>query len=119
MSARERFDASSNQQETVSGRAMSRWMYFAPVIALVAASAVIGLSLGRKAANPDEGAVIARIAALYVSEAAGAARPTDCAARPAASDVLWLVVTCGPPNGTGVYEYFIDPFGEVAHQNTP
>lgn len=98
---------------------MSRWMYYAPMIALVVASAVIGLLLGRKAANPDEGAVIERIAALYVSEAAGAARLTDCAARPAASDVLWLVVTCGPPNGTRVYEYFIDPFGEVEHQNTP
>ena len=100
---------------------MPRWLYFAPMIALVAASAVLGLSLGRKAANPSEAAVIARIAARYVAEAAGTAQISDCAARPATSEALWLVITCTPPGGgeNAAFEYFIDRFGVLEHRNAP
>ncbi|WP_113912595.1 hypothetical protein [Roseovarius dicentrarchi] len=93
---------------------MPRWMFFAPVIAMIAATAVIGLSLGRKALRGTETDVIVQIAARYVAEMGGAARPVDCTARPAVSDGLWLVVSCAPP-GQGGREYFIDRFGAVRH----
>ncbi len=93
---------------------MPRWMFFAPVIALVMAAGVIGLSLGRKALRGTETDVIVKIAARYVAEVGGRARPTDCTARPAASDGLWLVVSCAVP-GQGGQEYFIDRFGAVRH----
>ncbi|MCQ0092611.1 hypothetical protein [Roseovarius sp. M141] len=91
---------------------MPRWMFFVPVIALIAASAVIGLSLGRKAVRGAETDVIVQIAARYVAETGGTARPTDCTARPAVSEGLWLVITCAAP-GRGGQEYFIDHFGAV------
>ena len=93
---------------------MPPWMFFLPVIALVAATAVIGLSLGRKAVRGAETDVIVQIAARYVAQAGGNARPTDCTARPAASQGLWLVITCAAPGREG-QEYFIDSFGGVQH----
>ncbi len=99
---------------------MPRWMFFAPLIGLVAATAVIGLSLGRKAATTTETDVIEQIAAMYVTEAGPGAAITDCTARPATSDVLWLVVTCTPPGlGRGAFEYFIDRFGGLEHRIAP
>ncbi|MDO5757431.1 MAG: hypothetical protein Q4P24_07935 [Rhodobacterales bacterium] len=91
---------------------MPRWMFFAPMIALVGASAVIGLSLGRKAMRGNETDVIVQVAARYVAEAGRGALLTDCTARPATSRDLWLVVTCIRPGGQG-REYFIDRFGGV------
>ncbi len=93
---------------------MPRWMFFLPIIALVAASAVIGLSLGRKVALGTETDVIERVAARYVAETGGDAQPTDCTAHPAVSEGLWLVITCAAP-GRGGREYFIDRFGAVRH----
>ncbi|WP_138933678.1 hypothetical protein [Roseovarius arcticus] len=98
---------------------MPRWIFFAPVIGLIAATAVIGLSLGRKAALTTETATIERMAARYVAEAGGAARITDCTARPAVSSQLWLVVTCTPPGGLGAFEYFVDRFGTLKHSSAP
>ncbi|PVA12096.1 hypothetical protein DC366_02795 [Pelagivirga sediminicola] len=103
-----------DRHDTAAGRRGARWLFYVPVIALVAASAVIGLSLGRKAARTDETDMISQIAARYVAEAGGAARVTDCTARPATSQVLWLVVTCMAPGREG-REYFIDRFGAVRH----
>ncbi len=85
-----------------------------PVIALVAAAGIIGLSLGRKALRGTETDVIVQTAARYVAEAGGNARVTDCTARPAVSKGLWLVVSCAAP-AHGGQEYFIDRFGEVRH----
>ena len=96
---------------------MPRWMLFAPMIALVAASAAIGLSLGRKAMRGSETDVIIKVVARYIAEAGGGARPTDCTARPATSRNLWLVVSCIRPDGQG-REYFIDRFGGVRHVDT-
>lgn len=81
-----------------------------PLVALVAALTVLGLSMGRKVALTTESDVIEKVAALYVEEG-GAAR-SDCHARPARSEALWLVVTCAR-EGTSI-EYFIDRFGRVA-----
>lgn len=98
---------------------MPRWIFFAPLIGLIAATAVIGLSLGRRAALTTETEVIERIAGRYVVDAGGAARMTDCTARPAVSAQLWLVVTCMPPDASVAYEYFIDSFGALEHFSTP
>lgn len=91
---------------------MPRWMFFAPLMALIAASAVVGLSLGRKAARSSETEVIAQIAARHARETGGQA--SDCAARPATSAELWLVVSCVSKGGAGRV-YFIDHFGAVEH----
>lgn len=94
---------------------MPRWMFFGPLIALVAAVAVIGLSMGRKSAlRSDETAVITRVAMRYVSEAGPEASETDCTARLATAEALWLVVSCTPEGRTGRI-YYIDRFGAVAY----
>jgi len=85
-------------------------MIFAPVLAIVAAVSVLGLSMGRKTALTTESQVIEKVATIYVEEG-GMAR-TDCHARPARSSELWLVVTC-TREGAGA-EYFIDHYGRVA-----
>jgi len=87
-----------------------RWMIFVPLMGLAAALVALGLSLGRKAALSSESEVIEAVADRYVEEG-GMAR-SDCHARPAASEGLWLVVTCARA-GVG-FEYFIDRFGRVA-----
>ena len=93
---------------------MSRsWVLFLPLVALVAAVTVLGLSMGRKAALTTESEVIEAVAERYLDEG-GAAR-SDCRARPAVSDGLWLVVTCAR-DGVGI-EYFIDRFGRVADRS--
>ena len=55
--------------------------------------------------------VIDRVAARYVAETGAAA--TDCAARPAVSAGLWLVVACAG------HEYFVDSFGRVVDVARP
>ncbi len=93
---------------------MSRsWVLFLPLVALVAAVTVLGLSMGRKAALTTESEVIEAVAARYLDEG-GTAR-SDCRARPAVSEGLWLVVTC-ESDGVG-FEYFIDRFGRVADRS--
>lgn len=98
---------------------MPRWIFFAPMIGLIAAAAVIGLSLGRKAATSTETIVIERVAARYLMDAGGEARITDCTARPAVSEQLWLVVACTPPGGTEAFEYFVDRFGALEDRGVP
>ncbi|SEK99654.1 hypothetical protein [Roseovarius nanhaiticus] len=94
---------------------MPRWMFFGPLIALVAAVAVIGLSMGRKSAlRSDETAVITRVAMRYVREAGPGASETDCTARLATAEALWLVVSCTPDGRTGRI-YYVDRFGAVAY----
>lgn len=92
---------------------MPRWMFFAPLIGLIAAAAVIGLSLGRRAADMTEAEVMSRVAARYVAEAGPGAASHDCAARLATSDKLWMVVSCAGR------DYFIDRFGKVADVGVP
>lgn len=101
------------------GEGMPRWMLFLPLIALVGAVAVIGLSLGRKAVlRSDETAVITRVADRYADEAGPRAAETDCTARLATDEALWLVVTCAP-GGRAAWIYYIDRFGAVAHVARP
>lgn len=92
---------------------MSRRLFFLPVVALIAAVAGIGLMLGGRAALTTETEVIEQVAARYLAEAGAGAARSDCAARPAASADLWLVVICGR------FEYFVDAYGRLAHVNTP
>lgn len=84
-----------------------------PLVALIAVVAGIGLLLGGRAVTTTETQAIERMAALYLDEAGRGAQRSDCAARPAASADLWLVVTCGG------YEYFVDAYGRLAHRNRP
>lgn len=84
---------------------------FAPVAALVVGAGVLGWMLGARSMTQGETEVINRMAALYVEEGG---RATDCAARPAASDGLWLVVRCGCKGG--MREFFVDDFGRLAHR---
>ncbi|MFD0857724.1 hypothetical protein [Roseovarius aquimarinus] len=94
---------------------MPRWAIFLPLVGLVAATVVIGLSMGRKAAlRSDETEVITRIALQYVEEEGEGAEATDCTARLATADALWLVVRCAP-EGRAAVVYYIDRFGAVAH----
>ncbi len=92
---------------------MSRRLIFLPLLALLAAVAGIGLLLGARAVTTTETEAIDRMAARYLDEAGTGAQRSDCAARPAVSDDLWLVVTCGD------FEYFVDSYGRLAHSNRP
>lgn len=84
---------------------------FAPVAALILGAGVLGWLLGARSVTPGETEVITRMAALYVDEGG---RATDCAAQPAMSEGLWLVVRCGC--ATAAREYFVDDFGRLAHR---
>ncbi|HKL65843.1 MAG TPA: hypothetical protein VJ886_07015 [Roseovarius sp.] len=90
---------------------MPRRLIYLPVLGLVAAVLVLGLVLGGRAATTTETEVIDRVADRYVTET-GAAR-SDCAAQPAASAGLWLVVACAG------HEYFVDGFGRVIDVTRP
>lgn len=84
-----------------------------PLLALIAMVAGIGLMLGGRVVTTTETQAVERMATVYLGEAGAGAKRTDCAARPAVSDDLWLVVACGD------YEYFVDPYGRLAHSNAP
>jgi len=92
---------------------MSRRLIYLPLLGLVAAAAGLGLLLGGRAATTTETDVIERVAERYLAEAGAGAARSDCAARPAVNDALWLVVACGD------YEYFVDGYGRLVHRNTP
>ncbi|NHQ72913.1 hypothetical protein HAT86_00330 [Roseovarius gahaiensis] len=93
-----------------------RWLFYAPILALVLAVAGIGLLLGARLALTTETEVIERVAARYVAESSPQAQLSDCHARPAQSEGLWLVVLCAPVQGRGGVAYFIDRFGRVRDQ---
>lgn len=97
---------------------MARWMLFVPVMALVAAVAGIGLMLGGRFVGTTETETIERFAARYLAEAGAGAARSDCVARPAQSDGLWLVVACDL-RGDERFEYFVDAYGRLAHANRP
>lgn len=94
---------------------MTRRALFMPLMAVVLAGAALALLLGGRAATTTETDAIERVAAQYLEEG-GAAR-TDCRARPAQSEGLWLVVICEDAGGRGA-EYFVDRFGRVADRRT-
>jgi len=93
-----------------------RWLFFTPLLALVLAVAGIGLLLGARLVLTTETDVIERVAARYVAEASPQAQLSDCQARPAQSDGLWLVVVCASAQGQGGVAYFVDRFGRVRDQ---
>ena len=84
---------------------------FLPVLGLVAAVAALGLVLGGRAATTTETEVIERVATRYIKETGGGR--SDCAARPATSAELWLVVSCGG------HAYFVDSHGRVVDVARP
>ncbi|MCR9147083.1 MAG: hypothetical protein NXH74_07760 [Rhodobacteraceae bacterium] len=90
---------------------MPRGIMAFPLLAVALGGVALALLLGGRAVTTTETEVIERVAARYMAEG-GAAR-SDCHARPAQSDGLWLVVICEAGDGGGM-EYFIDRFGRVA-----
>ncbi len=92
---------------------MARLQY-AMLAAVVLVLVALALLLGKRAVTGSETEVIERVAQRYVAETGGLARQEDCAARPAQSTGLWLVVSCQPTTGRGI-DYFIDRFGRVVH----
>lgn len=95
---------------------MQRRLIFLPVLALAAAAAGLALLLGGRMVTTTETRVIDRVAARYLGEAGAGAALSDCAARPAASDGLWLVVACVSGRGAR-FEYFVDGYGRLVHVN--
>ncbi|MFK7938935.1 MAG: hypothetical protein AB8B82_06120 [Roseovarius sp.] len=91
---------------------MPRWVFIGPLMAVMVAGIALALLLGWRVATTTETAVIEKVADLYVADAGDSAARTDCAARPAASDGLWLVVTCAAHTGQGV-DYFVDRYGRI------
>lgn len=89
---------------------MPRGVMAFPLLAVVLGGVALALLLGARAVTTTETQVIERVAARYL--AGGGAARSDCHARPAQSDGLWLVVICEA--GGGGMEYFIDRFGRVA-----
>jgi len=90
-----------------------RWLLWAPVAALVAAGAVLGLKTGIDRAQLSETDAIERAAARYLSEAGPDARRTDCAAVPGRSAGVWLRVVCAPGAGAPRFEYALDRRGAI------
>lgn len=95
---------------------MPRWAFLLPLLAVVAAGIGLALLLGWRAATTTETDVIEKVAALYVADVGDTAQRTDCSARPALSDGLWLVVTCAGSAGKGV-DYFIDRYGRIVDRS--
>lgn len=95
---------------------MPRHLLFLPLVAAVLAVAALALLLGGRAALTTETEVIERVAALYEAEGGPGVARTDCAARPARSGGLWLLVTCERATGEGM-QYFIDRFGRIADRS--
>ena len=91
-----------------------RWAHILPLSLIVVALAGLGFLLGKRTVSTTETEVIERIADEYVDKMGGAAKRTDCAARLAQSDGLWLVVSCKSSQGVGI-DYFVDRYGRVAH----
>lgn len=89
---------------------MPRGVMAFPLLAVSLGGVALALLLGGRAVTTTETQVIEQVAARYLAEG-GAAR-SDCQARPAQSEGLWLVVICEP--GGGGTEYFIDRFGRIA-----
>ncbi|WP_135503479.1 hypothetical protein [Roseovarius aestuariivivens] len=94
---------------------MPRRMLFLPVLAVGLGAMAIALLLGGRAVTTTETEVIERVAAQYLSE--GGVERSDCEARPAQSEGLWLVIICEARSGAGA-EYFIDRFGRVTDSRT-
>ena len=91
-----------------------RHLQYAPLAAVVLALIAVALLLGKRALTTTETEVIERVADRYVSEMGDSTRRMDCAAVPAASEGLWLVVSCTDLHGVRI-DYFVDRFGRVAH----
>jgi hypothetical protein len=95
---------------------MPRWVFVLPLLAVVAAGTGLALLLGWRAATTTETDVIEKVASQYLADAGATAQRTDCSARPAVSEGLWLVVTCMPAPGRGV-DYFVDRYGRIVDRS--
>lgn len=97
---------------------MPRWLWFAPLALLLTLSAVWAFRLGWIAATITETDVINAYTARYLQAQGGAARATDCVARPGRHPGVWIVVTCAGPQTTPV-AYAVDRLGRLVHRPEP
>lgn len=91
---------------------MPRWLWFAPLAALVAALAVWGFRLGWIAATITETDVIEAWTAHYLAHEGPGALVTDCTAQPGTDDRVWILVSCVPQSGARV-DYPVDRLGRL------
>lgn len=98
---------------------MPRWLFFAPLAALVMAVAALGLRQGYVRATLTETDVINRYAAQYLQEAGPGAALTDCLARPGQRAGVWLVVICTAPAQAGSYAYYVNRLGALEFRAGP
>jgi hypothetical protein len=98
---------------------VSRWLWWAPLAALVLGFALLGLRWGWLAATITETDVINKYAQRYVEMAGAGAQLTDCTAVPGdASEGIWMIVRCAPPQGRG-YEFHVNRLGGFEYGESP
>ena len=91
---------------------MPRWLWFAPLGGLVLGLGLLGYRQGLVMSNMTETDVIETYTAYYVKTHGGAARATDCTARPGARRDVWIVVSCLAPEGQRL-DYPVDRLGRL------
>lgn len=91
---------------------MPQWMWFAPLGLLILALGLWGFRLGWIAATITETDVIETYTAHYLQTQGATARATDCSARPAPDNDVWIVVRCAAASGAR-FEYPVDRWGRL------
>ncbi|NDV50939.1 MULTISPECIES: hypothetical protein [unclassified Salipiger] len=91
---------------------MSRSLWYAPALALLALVALVAYRAGTQAAELTETEAIATAATLYAETGPGGAARSDCTGRPGEAPV-WIVVTCAREDLAHVYE--MDRLGRILH----
>lgn len=96
---------------------MPRFLWFAPLAALVLALAVWSFRMGWIVATISETDVIEAWTAHYVAETDGARR-SDCSAQPGAQKQVWILVTCKHSDGRR-FDYPADRMGKLVQLPEP
>ncbi len=90
---------------------MPRWVWFVPILTLIAGVTVLAYRIGWLRANLTETDVIEYYAQRYEDELGGSARKSDCFARPGETPGIWLVVFCG--QGATARRYAVNRMGAL------
>lgn len=90
---------------------MPRWLWFAPLGALVVALGAWAFRLGWIAATITETDAIEAWTAHYLQAQPGG-RATDCTAQPGRSAQVWLLVSCVHRDGRR-FDYPVDRMGRL------
>ena len=97
-----------------------RWLWWAPLGALLLGSALIGLRAGWLAETITETDVITHYAQRYLQEHGANAALSDCAAVPGEGlPGIWIVITCQPNNSERRYAYYVNRWGGFEYRKHP